>query len=268
VIDTHIHLQHSRYQDDLEAVLHRAHQAGITDLIIPGTDLTSSEAAIDISDCYSDLDIHIYVAVGFHPTEAHKLDQENWNALQELAYHPSVVAIGEIGLDYYWPSNPKRDWECATPAAQRQAFQQQMKLAADLHLPIIVHDREAHDDMLAMLDAWTSGAPERRGTLHAYSAGVQHLDRALETGFMIGIDGPVTFKNAESLHEVARRIPIGRLLLETDGPYLTPVPHRGKRNEPAYLSYVAQRIADIRKDALSTIDTMTTQNARSLFGLS
>ena len=267
MIDTHIHLQNDQYQDDHKDVLRRAYEAGITDLIIPGTDLVSSKTAIEIASRYSEIGIHLYASVGFHPTEAHNLNQDNWSALQNLAQHPSVVAIGEIGLDYYWPNNPNRDWECAMPEVQRRAFQLQMELAADLNLPIIVHDRDAHDDTLTMIDNWISDDSERRGTLHAYAAGFERLHEALETGFMIGIDGPVTFKNATVLQEVARTVPLDRLLLETDGPYLTPVPYRGKRNEPAYLRYVAQQISDLRQDHLSTIEAETTRNARSLFRL-
>jgi TatD DNase family protein len=267
VIDTHVHLQDQRYQADLEDVLQRAHQSGITELIIPGTNLASSEAAIHLASRYSDERIQLYAAVGFHPTEAHKLTQDNLNTLYELAQHASVVAIGEIGLDDYWPNKPNRGWKCATPETQRRAFQMQMGLAAELGLPIIVHDRDAHDDTLRMLRAWTSAGSGRRGTLHAYAAGIDRLQQALDTGCFIGVDGPVTFKNASALREVARAVPLDRLLLETDGPYLTPVPHRGERNEPAYLNYVAQRIAELKEMQVSTIVAETTRNARALFGL-
>ncbi len=267
MIDTHVHLQNPRYNNDLEGILNRARQACVTALIIPGTDLGTSEAAIELADRYATAELQIYAAVGFHPTEAHHLHQDNTRILAEMAHHPSVVAIGEIGLDYYWPRNPNRDWECATPETQRRALEIQMDLAADLNLPIIVHDREAHKDTLAMLRSWHSRGPNRHGTLHAYAAGIDRLHKAMDIGFMIGIDGPVTFENARDIHEVARTVPLDRLLLETDGPYLTPVPHRGKRNEPAYLRYIAQQIAELRQEDVSTIDAESTRNAQWLFGL-
>jgi TatD DNase family protein len=267
LIDTHIHLQDSRYQEDVAEVLDRAWHAGITTLIIPGTDLTSSKDAIEIASRFSNHEIQLFTAVGFHPTEAHKLNENNLSDLRELAQRPSVVAIGEIGLDYYWPENPNRDWKCAMPKTQRRAFQMQMDLAGDLNLPIIVHDRDAHEDTLAMLRAWTSGGSGRGGSLHAYAAGVDRLSDGLDIGFFIGVDGPVTFKNAKDVHNVARTVPLNRLLLETDGPYLTQVPHRGKRNEPAYLTHIAQQIAELRRESLSAVGAETTRNARSLFGL-
>jgi TatD DNase family protein len=260
-------LQNPRYQNDLEEVLDRARQARVTALVIPGTDLMTSQAAIELADRYSTDELRIYAAVGFHPTEAHHLNQDNARALAEMAQHSSVVAIGEIGLDYYWPHNPNRDWECATPETQRRTFELQMDLASDLDLPIIVHDREAHEDTLAMLQSWQSRGPNRHGTLHAYAAGVDRLQETMDIGFMIGIDGPVTFKNARDVHAVARTVPLDRVLLETDGPYLTPVPHRGKRNEPAYLRYVAQQIAELRQENVSVVEAASTQNARWLFGL-
>lgn len=267
MIDTHVHLQDNRYESDINKVLSRARQTGLTALIVPGTNLVTSDAAIKLAAEHTDADLELYAAVGFHPTEAHTLSQESLNTLQAMAQHPLVVAIGEIGLDYYWPHNPNRNWECATPKTQRRAFREQMALASDLNLPIIVHDRDAHDDTLKMLRSWTSRGSNRRGTFHAYAAGIERLPEALEIGFSIGVDGPVTFKNAWDIHEVAQAVPLGRLLLETDGPYLTPVPYRGKRNEPSYLTYIAQRLAELREESISMIDAETTQNARALFGI-
>ncbi len=267
MIDTHVHLQDERYRDDIDNVLNRARQAGLTALIVPGTDLATSEAAIKLASQYSDTELKIYSAIGFHPTEAHQLNQTTLDTLRKMAHNPSVVAIGEIGLDYYWPRNPHRDWECATPETQRRAFREQLELAANLNLPVIVHDRDAHEDTLAILGSWVSESSNRYGTLHAYAAGAVRLQEALEIGFFIGIDGPITFKNAQDIHEVAQTVPLDRLLLETDGPYLTPAPHRGKRNEPAYLTYIRKRIAELKHEHVSTIDAETTRNARSLFRL-
>ncbi len=192
---------------------------------------------------------------------------ESLPALRALAAATYVVAIGEIGLDYYWPGISDRGWVCADPETQRRAFQQQLTLASELDLPVIVHDRDAHRDTLDLLTAWKAEDPRARGTLHAYAAGPEFLDQAMALGLHIGLDGPVTFKKAVDLRDVARRVPLRRMLLETDGPYLTPVPHRGKRNEPAYLTHIAERIAEIRDVTVEEIRAATTDNAKALFGL-
>ncbi len=266
MIDTHAHLQDRRYRSDLVEVLKRAAKAGVTAAIVPGTDLESSREAIALAERYATAPCALYATIGYHPTGAQGLTPQTLAELRELARHPRVVGIGEIGLDYYWPRQPKRKWPCASPPQQRKAFREQLDLAADLKLPVVIHDREAHEDTLEILRAWVAGGTERRGTYHAYAAGPLLLDEVLEAGFYVGMDGPVTFKSAADLHQVARLVPADRLLLETDAPYLTPHPYRGKRNEPAYVAYVAQRIAELRGAAPKTIDRETTENARRLFG--
>jgi TatD DNase family protein len=266
MIDTHVHLQSDAYAKDIDAVLQRAAESGVTACIVPGTNLVDSHAAVALTE-RSDA---LYAAVGFHPTNAHTLTQGALTELRELAQHPRVVAIGEIGLDYYWPQVPNRNWSCADPATQRAALLAQLALAAESELPVIIHDRDAHEDILSILEDWTGGetAPgekKRGGILHCYAAGPGLLTRALKLGFYIGMDGPVTFKKAHGLHQVARQVPADHLLLETDGPYLTPEPHRGKRNEPAYLTYIAQRIADLRDVPVDEIAHVTTENTRRLF---
>jgi TatD DNase family protein len=272
MIDTHVHLQSDAYAEDIDAVIQHAVESGVTTCIIPGTNLSDSYAAVALTE-RSDI---FYAAVGFHPTNAQTLTPETLAELRELAQHPRVVAIGEIGLDYYWPHIPNRDWPCADPATQREALEIQLALAADLELPVIIHDRDAHEDVLHILEDWITDAStssgesvspgeKKRGTLHCYAGGPTLLTRALRTGFYIGMDGPVTFKKSHSLHQVAKRVPVDRLLLETDAPYLTPVPHRGERNEPAYLTYIAQRIAELRDVPTREISRATTENARRLF---
>lgn len=267
MIDTHVHLQFPAYADDLDAVLERAAEAGVSACIVPGTNLEDSRAAVALSEHYADGPCAVYATVGFHPTEAHRLTPAAQEELRALAQHPRVVAIGEIGLDYYWPRATERAWECAEPPQQRRVLEQQLELAADLGLPVIIHDREAHADTLRILECWVAGGTGRTGSLHAYTGGPALLEATLALGFAIGIDGPVTFPKATDLHAVARQVPPERLLLETDGPYLTPQPHRGKRNEPGYLRYVVQQLAALRDGAPETIDAVTSANARALFRL-
>ncbi|MFP4346596.1 MAG: TatD family hydrolase [Anaerolineales bacterium] len=267
MIDSHIHLQDGRYGSDLDNVVKRAAEAGVTACIVPGTDLATSRAAVALAERYAHPPCAVYATVGYHPTSAHELTEKTLEELHGLAQHPRVVGIGEIGLDYYWPDNPRRDWPCASPEEQRRALEIQLELASTLGLPVVIHDREAHEDTLALLEAWTEGGTDRRGTLHAYAGGPERLEQVLGLGFYVGMDGPVTFSHASGLHAVARSVPLEHLLLETDGPYLTPVPHRGKRNEPAYLTFIAGAIARQRKITPEMVREQTTANACRLFNL-
>ena len=270
LIDTHAHLQHARFADDLDATLARAAERGVTAVIVPGSSLEDSRAAVALAERYATprcagTPCTLYAAVGIHPTDADGLTPSTLAKLRELAAHPRVVAIGEIGLDYYWPNIPNRGWPCAEPAQQRAALEAQLALAAELSLPVILHDRDAHADILDILRAWMRDHPERSGTLHAYAAGPALLPEALALNLYIGMDGPVTFEKATGLHEVARQVPLDRLLLETDAPYLTPHPYRGRRNEPAYLTHVADYIATLRNIPVETLAAATTANAQRLF---
>ena len=265
LIDTHAHLQHDRFADDLDATLARAAERGVTVAIVPGSTLADSRAAVALAERYVETPCALYAAVGVHPTAADDLSPATLAELRELARHPRVVAIGEIGLDYYWPNAPDRGWPCAAPAQQRAALEAQLALADELSLPVILHDRDAHADILDILRAWMRDHPERRGTLHAYAGGPALLPDALALNLYIGMDGPVTFAKASQLHEVARQVPLERLLLETDAPYLTPQPYRGRRNEPAYVAFVAERIAALKNIEVETIAAATTANARRLF---
>ncbi len=265
MIDTHAHLQHQRYEDDLAAVLDRAAAAGVTAVILPGTDVKDSRAAIALAERYANAPCALYAAVGVHPTSTDDVEPDEIAELHELAQHPRVVAIGEIGLDYYWPNRSDRRWPCASPVVQRIAFEEQLALAAELNLPVIIHDRDAHKDTLHILRRWVAGGSERTGTIHAYAGGPERLKDTLDLGFYIGMDGPVTFPRAADLLAVAQQVPLDRLLLETDAPYLTPHPHRSRRNEPAYLTYVVERIAAIKRITPNQVNATTTQNAQRLF---
>ncbi len=267
VIDTHVHLQFKAYATDLPDVLARAAETGCSAAIIPGTTLADSRAAVRLAQAHAGDPCELYAAVGIHPTNGHQLDAETIAQLRELAQEPRVVAIGEIGLDYYWPSKTNRRWQCATPAEQRRAFELQLELAAEFGLPVIVHDREAHAETVQILRDWVATDTGYTGTLHAYAGGRSYLEEMLALGFYLGMDGPVTFHQSTELHAVAQAVPLERLLLETDGPYLTPHPYRGKRNEPAYLTYITARIAELRGTTPEQIMAATTANARRLFGL-
>jgi len=268
VIDSHAHLDFPQFNADRPAVIRRARQAGLTAVVNVGTDLASSRAAVALAQEHD----FIYAAVGVHPHDAKTVTPAVLAELRALARQPKVVAIGEIGLDYYRDLSP-RD-------VQRRAFEAQLALAAELGLPVIIHSREAHDDVLAMLRRWkleggswkVEGGEQRAGAqgigvLHSYAAGPERLDEVLALGFSIGISGPVTFANAGRLRAVAAAVPLERLLVETDCPYLTPEPHRGQRNEPAYVRYVVETVARARGAMMEEIGATTAENAQRLFGI-
>ncbi len=250
LVDTHAHLDFPPYREDREEVIARARAAGVARILNVGADLESSRASVELAERHA----FIYAAVGIHPHDASTLTPAVLDELRALARHPKVVAIGEIGLDYYRDLSPR--------PVQRQAFAQQLALAADLGLPVILHCRDALDDLLAILRGWNG-----RGVVHSYSGGPGRLDEVLALGLSIGISGPVTFANAHRLREVAAQVPLDRLLVETDCPYLTPEPHRGKRNEPAYVRYVVEAIARARGVPPETIAHATLENALRLFGI-
>jgi len=231
-------------------VLDRAREAGLVAIVDIGTDLPSSRAAIELAQQQH----VVYATVGVHPHEAQHVTSETWAELRALARHPKVVALGEIGLDYHYDFSPR--------PIQRRVFADQLALASDLGLPVVIHSREAHADVLAALEDW-----DGTGVLHAYAAGPDSLDRVVDMGFYVGISGPVTFKNADRLRQAVALAPLDRLLVETDCPYLTPAPHRGKRNEPAYVRHVVQAVARVRDLPLEAVAQATTENACRFFGI-
>ncbi len=267
MIDTHVHLQDDRYRKDLEAVLARAAAAGVSAAVVPGTTMEDSREAVRLARCSAVTACRLYAAVGIHPTYAHRMTPEVYDELRDLAAEPGVVAIGEIGLDYYWPRIKDRGWHCAEPEVQRRVLKQQLALASELQLPVVIHDRDAHQETLDILRTWKARDSHARGTLHAYAGGPGLLDEVLTLGFHIGIDGPVTYENATDVHAVAQQVPLPRLLLETDGPYLTPSPHRGQRNEPAFLTHIASRIAALRGVAKELVAQITHDNAVRFYRL-
>lgn len=235
-------------------MVERARAAGVKRIMNPGIDMESSRRAVAYAEAVGE----VYAAVGFHPHDSAKLNDAAVEELRRLAKHPKVKAIGEIGLDYYRDLSP-RD-------VQRRAFRRQLDLAAEFDLPVVVHCREALQDVLAMLGAWVAERNQKgRGVLHSYSGGRTELEAVLSLGFMIGVAGPITFPKADELRAVARAAPLERLLIETDAPYLAPIPHRGRRNEPANVQYVAEKIAEVRGETVGAVVEQTSANAARLF---
>jgi TatD DNase family protein len=241
--------------------MERARLALVRSIVVPGVELQSSQAAVSLAQEYRE----IVAAVGVHPHEAKTVNQSALIELRSLASRAHVVAVGEIGLDYYRDLSPRE--------VQRQAFQAQLELAAELGLPVIVHNREAHADVLAMLGDWHVGlrASSRLhtcpGVLHSFSGDTALAECFTAMGFQLGISGPVTYPNAKKTRTVVKTIPLEHLLLETDAPYLAPQARRGKRNEPAYVRYVAEAIAEARAISVEQVIEQTTRNADRLFGL-
>lgn len=259
LIDTHCHINFDSYHADRSAVLERAADAGVKRVINPAIDLATCREVVGLSAAYSGL----YAAVGIHPNSSADFSESMLGEIEGLAQQPKVVAIGEIGLDYYRDRSPK--------AKQFQAFEAQLALAARLELPVIIHNREASEDVMTILETWVKTLPpalkDRPGVLHSFSAPLGVAERALACGFYLGFTGPITYKNADDLRHIAARVPLDRLLVETDGPFLTPVPHRGKRNEPAYIPYIVERLASLRLMSDAEMGQATTANAERVFRL-
>ena len=253
LIDTHCHLDMPAYQTDCEAVLLRALAAGVSRIISVGIDLASSRRAIALAEQYEG----VYATVGVHPHNVAELSEGDYAELQTLCRHPKVVAYGEIGLDYVKNYAPV--------SLQKEHFARQVALARQLHLPLVIHDREAHDEIMEMLEG--AGPFPAGGVMHCFSGDGAFARRVLALGFYISIPGVVTFAKAEMLQEAVREIPLGSLVLETDGPFLAPVPQRGKRNEPRLLLFTAQKVAELKGLSLDEVARQTTMNGVHLFGL-
>ena len=254
MIDSHAHLNLPQFDADRPEVIARAAESGVKTIVNVGADLPSSQQSVELAGRYP----FIYAAVGVHPHDASTLDVRVYAQIRELARHPRVVAIGEIGLDYYYNFSPREQ--------QVGAFELQLDLAAELSLPFIIHDREAHGPIMSTLDRWLAKTGPLHGVLHCFSGDAAMARRAVDMGLYISIAGPVTFHNARQLPQVVKEVPLSRLLVETDCPYLAPMPHRGKRNEPAYVCLVAQAIAAIKNVEVAEVDAMTSQNVRDVFG--
>ncbi len=251
LFDTHVHLNDDQFNDDLEEVIERARRNGVGRVVVGGVDEKTIKRAIELIDMYD----FMYAAIGWHPVDAIDLTDDHLDWIQELTAHPKVVAIGEIGLDYHWDKSPKD--------VQQAVFRRQIQLAKKLDLPIIIHNREATEDVVKILEE--EGAEEVGGIMHCFSGSPETAKRCLDMNFYISLGGPVTFKNAVKPKEVAKEVPLDRLLIETDCPYLAPHPFRGKRNEPSYVKLVAEQIAALKEISLDEVAKATTENANRLF---
>ena len=252
LIDTHAHLEMSDFDEDRDDVIERAIESSVHAIIAVGISLEDSEAALALAQQYD----AVYATVGVHPHDAQGIDDATYDGLRRLAQHEKVVAYGEIGLDFYRDRSP-RD-------IQIRRFEEQLNLAAELDLPVVIHSRDAHRETYEMLRRQRG---RLRGVLHCFSGDYTMATRYIDLGYYLSIPGTITFPKAEALVEVVQKVPLDSLLIETDSPYLTPVPNRGKRNEPANVAYVAQKISEIRGLTLEAVGRATTDNAVDLFGI-
>jgi TatD DNase family protein len=251
LVDSHAHLEDEKYDKDREEVIEEC-KKDLTFLINVGSNILTSKQSIELAHNYD----FIYASVGIHPHDAQK-EFDKVEEIERLALQEKVVAIGEIGLDYYYNDPPKE--------FQKEVFIKQIRLAKKLNLPIIIHDRDAHGDILDILkQEWTK---DLRGVFHSYSGSVEMAFQAIEMNFYISLGGPVTFKNAKKPKEVVKAVPIEKLLIETDSPYLTPEPYRGKRNTPVYVKFVAEKIAELREMSYEEVCRITAENAIKLFDI-
>lgn len=253
LFDTHCHLNVDAFEEDVEETIEHAKELGVSKFAVVGFDTETIKNSLELSQAHPE----IYSIIGWHPTEAGSYSPEIQESLIQLLGQDKVVAMGEMGLDYYWNTSPKE--------VQEKVFRQQIQIAKDLKLPISIHMRDAIEDTYRILkeeDVSSIG-----GIMHSYSGDVDYMKRFLDLGMHISLSGVVTFKKAVEVHEVAKVVPLDRLLIETDAPYLAPVPYRGKRNEPGYVRYVAERVAELREMDFEELANVTMTNAKRLFRL-
>lgn len=250
IFDTHAHYDSGAFRQDREEVLAALPEGGVGLVVDAGCDLESSRAAIALAERYP----WVYAAAGFHPSDCGGCGEAEFEALRELCGHRKVVAVGEIGLDYYWAENPPKEF-------QQEIFRRQLALAREAGLPVIVHDREAHGDSLAIVKEY----PEVAGVFHCFSGSPEMAEELLKRGWYLGFDGPITYKNAKRAPEVAAVTPLDRIVIETDAPYLSPVPNRGKRNDSRNLGYIVERLAEWKGVTPEEMAQITFENALRLF---
>lgn len=253
LIDSHAHLQDEAYQKDQEEVIQRAFSGGLDKIICVGYDLQSSRQALELTRAYP----NIYAVVGIHPHDALTLTTQAEEELFEMARDAKTVAIGEIGLDFYRDLSPREE--------QRKAFVRQLQIARELRKPVVIHDRDAHQEVMEIIIREKAG--QNGGVMHCYSGSLPMAVELIKQGFYVSFAGPLTYKNARRALEVAARVPLDRVLIETDCPYLTPEPYRGRRNEPAYVRQVASKLAELRRKPPAEIAYLTARNTQAVFGI-
>lgn len=250
LFDTHAHYDARQFDPDRDQMLAALPGHGVELVVNPGCDLASSRRAVELARCYP----FVYAAVGIHPEECGDWEEAQLDELRLLAALPRVVAVGEIGLDYYWEENPPRE-------LQRRVFRAQMALARELGLPVIVHDREAHGDSMAIVREF----PEVRGVFHCFSGSAEMARELVGLGWMISFTGVLTYKNARKAVEAAQAVPLDHIMIETDSPYMAPIPHRGERNHSGYVCHVCERLAELKGITADECSTITQGNGRRLF---
>ena len=250
IFDSHAHYDSEAFDADQKELLNALQQQGVCGIINCGTDIASSLVSLELSDEFS----FVYAACGIHPHEAEGCKQGYLSVLKKLCMEKKCVAVGEIGLDYHYDFSPRE--------IQQKVFEQQLVLAKELDLPVIVHDRESHEDTMTLLKRY-----KPKGVVHCFSGSAEMAKEVLKLGMYIGLGGAVTFKNARKPLEVAAMVPDDRLLIETDCPYMTPVPFRGKRCDSSFIPYTAEKLAEVRNTTAENILDITRKNANTLFGL-
>ena len=252
IFDTHAHYDASAFNKDRDELLSSLPRRGVGLVVDPGCTVESSRAAVELAERYPP----VWAAVGIHPEDCAGASEADFQAIRALAEHPRAVAIGEIGLDYYWEQNPPREF-------QQTVFRRQLALARELDMPVIVHDREAHGDSLAIVKEF----PEVRGVFHCYSGSPEMAAELVKLGWYLGFDGPVTYKNARRALEAADVTPLDRIVVETDSPYMSPVPNRGKRNDSTNLPYVVEKLAERKGVSPEEMERIVWENGLRLFRL-
>ncbi|SHH83103.1 TatD DNase family protein [Clostridium collagenovorans DSM 3089] len=250
IFDSHAHYDDESFNEDREEVLKELKENGIIGILNCGASMQGTIDSVKLANKYE----FIYAAVGIHPSDALDLTEKNIAKIKEFTKDPKVKAIGEIGLDYYWEENPSHD-------IQKDAFRKQMELAKELKLPVVIHDRDAHGDTLEIMKEY----PEVTGVVHCFSGSVEFARECIKMGYYIGIGGVVTFKNAKKVVEVVEEIPLNRLIVETDAPYMAPTPYRGKRNRSDYIAYVIDKISEIKNLSQNDLESITIKNTKELF---
>lgn len=252
IFDSHAHYDDSQFNEDRAIVLKEIQENGVVGVLNCGSDLRGMNMSIELANTYD----FIYAAVGIHPEYAQLVNEELIENMRNHAKNPKVRAIGEIGLDYYWEENPPRE-------VQKKAFRMQMQLARELNLPVVIHDREAHQDTLEIMKEFS----DVKGVVHCFSGSVEFAKECLKLGYYIGITGVVTFKNAKVIKEVAKVVPLDKLLVETDCPYMAPTPYRGKRNQSDYIQYIIEEIAQLKGITKEEVEENTIKNGKNLLYL-
>ncbi|MBU5592132.1 TatD family hydrolase [Clostridium sp. MSJ-4] len=252
IFDSHAHYDDESFNEDLDDVIKTIMDNGVIRVLNCGSSLEGAKKSLELSQTYE----IFYTALGIHPENANEWNEEVADWIRANKDNSKVKAIGEIGLDYYWEQNPPKE-------VQKQVFRAQMKLAKELNLPVVIHDRDAHKDTLDIIKEF----PEVKGVLHCFSGSVEFAKECLREGYYIGFTGVVTFKNAKKILEVAKEVPLNRILVETDCPYMAPVPYRGKRNQSDYIEHIIDKIAEIKGSTAEEISNITIENTKSLFNV-